>query len=245
MSRAVQLAGLALLALAGCIPLEQFRTESTDLASVPTSPFPPSVTQNVKRAKLNYTPAEQDLCWRVDAVGRKLVASNPLCVVKPAFFSTIGAPDPEIFHPDFTIIYITAGLVQKCTTEAELAAVLASELGKMVSEREAAISREARVADPPLPIALPISGQGNPLAADPTHYIEMAKYEKEHPRSHKKIVPPPDPHLVAQSLLENAGFQKSDLDAVAPLLRTAEQNYTLERQYKGMIGPGAASWQAP
>jgi hypothetical protein len=225
--------------LAGCVPLDQFRTESSDLAQVATSPFPPSPAQLVKRAKLNYTPAADELSMRVDAVGRKLVASNPLSVVKPLFVPIGGAPDPEVFHVDPTMVYVTDGLVNACHSEADLAAVLASELGKMVSEREATISRAARVADAPLPIALPIGSQGSPLAADPSRVYELAKYEQAHPKStRKKVVPPPDPRVVARTILENAGFQQADLDAVAPILRTAERNCTLERQFKGTIGPG-------
>jgi hypothetical protein len=244
MARSVRLAVPALLTLCGCLPLEQFRSESTDLAEVPTSPFPPSAAQTVKRARLNYTPASPDMGMRVDAVGRKLVAANPLSVVKPTF-ATIGAPAPEIFHVDPTIVYVTEGLVKQCNSEAELAAVLASEMGKMVSEREASISRAARVAEAPLPIALPIGSQGDALASDPSRIYELAKYEQEHPKSaRKKIVPPPDPRLVAQGLLENAGFRTSDLDAVAPVLRSAEQNSALERQFKGVMAPGGASWQS-
>jgi len=244
MSRSVRLMGFALLAVSGRIPLDQFRTESTEFAQVPTSPFPPSVTQSVKLARLNYTPAAQDLSWRVDAVGRKLVAANPLSAVKPVF-ATIGAPSPEIFHVGQTIVYVTEGLVKQCHSEAELAAVLANELGKMVSEREAGLSRAARVAAASEPIAVPIGNPTETVSGDPGRVFELARYEQEHPRSaRKKMLPPPDPRLVAVTMLENAGFAKSDLDAAAPVLQLAEQNFTLERQLKSVMVPGGPSWQS-
>jgi hypothetical protein len=245
MSRALRWAGIALVAISGCVPLDAFRQDS-DLAQVPTSPFPPSVVQTVKRSNLNTPPAKEDIAWRVDAVGRKLIAANPQAGLQPRF-GTIGVAEPEIFHADQTIVYVTEGLVRQCRSEAELAAVLASELGKMVSEREAIALRETRMAEPRLPIALPIGTPGNATSADPSYFVEIAKFEKEHPKSaRKQPLPAPDPQLIARTLLQQSGFQKTDLDAVAPILRNAERNCTLERQFKGMIVPTdpGVSWRA-
>ena len=243
MSRAVPLAGLALLALGGCMTLDPAARDSA-MPQVPASPFPASVVQTVKRAKLNYTPADQVMGMRVDAVGRKLLTANADVGLRPRF-ATIGSAAPEIFHPDQSIVYITEGLVRQCRTEAELAAVLASELGRMVSEREAATARATRLQEPGPPLHLPIGGQGNPVGADPTYFVEIAKYEKEHPKAARnRFLPPPDPHRVSAGLLERAGFQKADLDTVAPLLRGAEKNCTLERQFKGIVGAEpAAAWR--
>jgi hypothetical protein len=235
MSRAIRLAGLALLALSGCVPL-QLHPDS-DLAQVPTSPFAPSVVQTVKRAKMNYAPAAQEIGWRVDAVGRKLLAANAAAGLHP-LFATIGAPDPEIFHPDLSIVYVTEALVRQCRSESELAAVLASELGKMVSEREAATSRATRLAVAEPPMHLPIGSQGNPLAADPTYFVEIAKFEQEHPKSARnRVLAPPDPRAIARTILDRAGFQPADLDSARPLLQAAERNCTLERQFKGIVSP--------
>src|SRR5271165_322592 len=102
MSRAVGRAGLALISLTGCLP----PFTEPEFGQVPTSPFPPSVTQTVKRANtLNYAPADPDLGWRVDAVGRKLLAANPQTRLTP-LFAAIGAPTPEIFHVDQTVVYV-------------------------------------------------------------------------------------------------------------------------------------------
>jgi hypothetical protein len=238
MSRAMRLLGPAILALGGCVPLEAFRT-SSDLAQVPTDPSPASVVQTVKRPNLNFTPAEQIIGMRVDAIGRKLLAANPQAGVK--LFAAIGAPAPEIFHADQTVVYVTEGLVRQCKSEADLAALLAMELGRMISEHEAAASRDARVAEARPPIPLPIGGSGNADSADPAYVGEMAKFEQAHPRSARnKIVPPPDPRLIAGTILEKAGYHKADLDAVAPILRNAERNCTLERQFKGITDPGIA-----
>jgi hypothetical protein len=241
MSRGMRVVGLAWLCLSGCESLDWFHTP-TDLAQVATSPFPPSVTQTVQRARPNYAAADESIGMCVDAVGRRLLAANPQIGLKPAF-GIIGAPTAEIFHPDANAIYVTEGLVKQCRSEADLAAVLASELGKMISEREAGANRKSRV-EPLPPIELPIGSQGQPLAADPSHYVEMARFEQAHPRSARnKPIPPPDPHLIAGNLLEQAGFQKSDLDGVASILRAADQNCTFERQFKGIITtPDGRTW---
>jgi hypothetical protein len=238
----MRLAGLAVVALGGCLPLDPFRTES-EFAQVPTSPFAPSVVQTVKRANPNFAPATSDVGLRVDAVSRKLLAANAQTGLKP-MFATVGSPAPEMFHPDQSMVYVTEGLVRQCKSEAELAAVLAFELGRMVSEREAAASRDARTTEPRLPMPLPIGNQGDSYAADPSYYFEMARFEKEHPRSARtKILPPPDPRLIAGTLLEQAGYHKTDLDAVTPILRSAEKNFILERQYKGISDSGT-TWRA-
>src|SRR5205814_3578198 len=90
---------------------------------------------------------------RVDALGRMLLAANPKIDAKP-MFQTVGVAEPEIFHAGTTRIVITQGLVDLCQvgddkTDAELAAVLCFELGKMVAEREAVAPLNKRPA--PLP----------------------------------------------------------------------------------------------
>jgi hypothetical protein len=241
MSRALRLAGLALLTLGGCQPLEPLRHES-DFAQVPTSPFPPSVTQTVKRVRFDFTPASQAANMRVDEAGRKLLAANPQAVLK-ARFTVIGAAEAEIFHID-QVVYITEGLVQRCPGESELTAVLASELGKIVAQREAGVAGAARAVVPPPPEPMPVGSMGASFAADPGYYFAMAKYEQEHPRkARNKAVPPPDPHAVARVLLANASLLESNLDAVAAILHDAEQHQTLRCQFEGVTAPDGTAWR--
>jgi hypothetical protein len=71
---------------------------------------------------------------RVDQVGRELLAANPFLGVDPTFH-TVAHPDPAIGHPDFGGVVVTEGLVNRCKTDAELMAVLATELGQMSAEK--------------------------------------------------------------------------------------------------------------
>src|SRR4051812_40533163 len=141
MSRTLPALGLALVLLGGCLPLDLFK-DGPALDQVPSEPFPAPAAAT-RRAKVNYAPAAQDAAMRVDAAGRKLLAANESLGVQP-LFATIGASDPEVFHLDGSMIYVTEGLVRQCRSDAELSAVLALELGRLVGEREANTRREVR-----------------------------------------------------------------------------------------------------
>jgi hypothetical protein len=212
MTRFCRFSAVFLTVLAGCLPLQTNLTES-DLAQVPTSPIPPPVVQTALRAPLNTTPASQETAWRVDAVGRKLVEANPQIGLKPRFVAT-SSPDAEIVHRDLATVYVSEGLVRKCQSEAELATLLAGELGRMVRERESITPRETRAPERRPPIALPIGSPGDAWGADPAYFMELAKYEKENPRAaKKKPLPAPDPEHVARLILDRAGITPAEFGA--------------------------------
>ena len=221
MIRSYRPAALAMLVLGGCAPI-QINPNEPDLPQVPTSPFPAPVVQTALRPAINTTPATPDIAWRVDAVGRKLTESNPEIGLNPRLFAT-GSPYAEISHRDLSTVYISEGLVRACQNETELASVLASELGRMVAERDRNVPRETRAPEPRLPIALPIGSPGNAWAADPAYFMEIAKYDREHPRSaQRKSLPPPDPGHVAGIILERAGFGRADLEAAPNIDRPTQ-----------------------
>lgn len=215
---------IVVLLASGCVPTEPGTTQ------VGFNPFgnPPPPPQ---QRTVNYSPAPSEMCERVDFVGRTLLAANPIGL-KP-YFATIGSPSVEIFHVDTSVVYVTAGLVNKCASEADLAAVLSLELGKMVAEREAMTPRQTRQPDVLPPIHMPIGNDRYPGNTDLTHLAEQGKHELAHPRKPRRL-PPPDPAVLARTYLEKAGYPKEQLDVVAPLLRTAEQNVDLERQFRGI-----------
>src|SRR5262249_46184611 len=115
----------------GCV----FDEPKTPVVSSPTfmggAPVPPGLP--VSRA--NYPAAPLESAARVDTVGMQLLAANKEIGLQPQF-RTIGAPQPEIFHYGTSNVLITDGLVKQCATDGQLAAVLARELAKMVTERE-------------------------------------------------------------------------------------------------------------
>ncbi len=91
-------------------------------------------------------------------------------------------------------------------------------------------------------MSVPIGGGGNSREADPTRYIEMAMFEQQHPKTQHKPSPV-NPQLVARSILEKAGFQRTDLDAAMPILDNAQRNSVLSNQFNGPAKQG--DWKAP
>lgn len=219
----------ALLAV-GCLPESFGRTDKVE--RVPTNPFSgggPSSTESMKQ--VNYAPAPAELSQRVDFIGRKLIAANPQIAMRPCF-ATAGSPNPEIFHQGTNTLWITAGMVQQCKTEPQLAAVMSYELGRMVSEREAKASPTSRNPDGLPPPEVPIGQAANMSGQDMTHQAELGRHDRANPRA-RRGWPAPDPNLLARMYLEKAGYPKTELDGVQLLLQSAERNYILEKQMKG------------
>jgi hypothetical protein len=236
MSRPAPLLGVLLIALAGCLPFET--NPAGEFAQVPSNPFPPPAPP-VTRARMNAPAASQDVAMRVEVVGRKLLTDDSQAGIRPVF-ATIGLPQPEIFHVNSNLVYITEGLVNQCKSEGQIAAVLASEVARIVAERESVARREVREPERRPPPALSVGGGGNAYAADPIRHVELARFEQQNPKTPRRL-PPPDPHKLAVALLEKAGYQKADLDAVTPILNAAQRNDAIERQFKGL--PVQGSWR--
>jgi hypothetical protein len=220
---------IATAALGGCVPWSM-TGESTAL--VPNNPFG-AQAQPTAQSRSSFAPGSKELSLRVEAVGRKLLTDNPQIGLRP-LFASIGAPNPEVFHVDERIIYLTDGLTKQCKTDSELAAILSIELGKMVAEREVRASRNARNPERLPPIQAPVGGAAQGVAPDLTAVAELAKFEKANPRI-QAALPRPNPIHLARTYMDKAGYQVSDLESVEPFLQAAERNVTFERLYNGAL----------
>jgi hypothetical protein len=179
-----------------------------------------------------YAPATEETGKRVGLIGEKLLAANRQTSIHPVF-QTIGASQPEVFHRDTTAVYVTEGMVRECKTDGQLAAVLALELGKMISEREALARPASRMRDRWSPMEVRV---GNDVGgafgpADGTHLAELAKAQRNAGAADAPP-PPPSPELLARCYLCKAGYSSGDLSDVTPLLKKAEGNFALEKQLK-------------
>jgi hypothetical protein len=210
------------LGLTGCLP------DQGKLPLVRSDPFNSQPHYQDKSPKLPKGSREQAI--RVDKVGQDLVRANEQSGLHPMFM-TIGQPQSEVFHQGTAQVFITEALTRKCKTEGELAAVLALEMGKMVAEREIHAGPGVHHPDREPPTETPIGHDsgGTFGAADGTHLAELAKFEKENPRTRAPFTPP-DPAVLARGYLEKAGFSAKDLETVAPYLKEARGSMTLERQ---------------
>jgi hypothetical protein len=228
------------LRLRCCVPLLLLSAGCLDEPStsqlVPANTFgnPPPTLPAVEVA---HAPATEAAAKRVLSVGPPLVEANKLGI-KPVFI-TAGGPQVEVFHRGTASITITEGLVNKCETDNELKAVLAVELGKMISEREAQASLKVRRVERTPPMAVPIGSNVNGIngPADMTRMAELAEYEFDRQRRDEPPPPPPDPKALARLYLMRANVPASELDVVEPLLHAARQNGSLERQMNAPAQP--------
>jgi hypothetical protein len=149
---------------------------------------------------------------RVDELGQNILTLNTFPGINP-LFHTVGVKELVLFHRGTGELFISEGLVEKCKTDEELAAVLCHEMGRMKAEKQAALRvgldrvgiREVGSTDNP----------AKPLAsADPA--IEVG-----------------DPDGLARQLMTGAGFDPTTLERVAPLVRDASKNFALRTQMAG------------
>jgi hypothetical protein len=217
---------LPLLSAAGC-----FADSPQKLVSA--NPFG-TTTPKGAPTRTMYAPAIEATAKRVGLLGEKILAANRQTNVHP-LFQTVGSSQPEVFHRDASAIYVTEGLVRECKSDGQLAAVLALELGRMVSEREALARPASRMPDRWVPMEVRV---GNDIggafgAPDGTHLAELAKADRQRGgAANVPPPPPPSPEVLARCYLCKAGYSADDLSDVTPLLRKAEGNFAVEKQFK-------------
>ncbi len=197
------------------------------------------VGQNWEKVKTPGTPkipaALIETTERVELLGRRIIAQNVFTGLEPAFVA-FGIPETVLFHRGTEAIFISEGLVKKCKTEAELAAVLCSELGQMMAEKRGVRrngSDRDTIPDSALPGGVTVAG-GTP--ADLGHEAEIAFRERRQPRSARTEAPDSAAKL-SRDLLKGAGFDPAELDRVEPLLRQDERAKTLRKQMSNSAAP--------
>lgn len=168
---------------------------------------------------------------RVDTLGRKIIGQNTFTGIEP-MFHTLGVPEAVLFHRGTEELFVSEGLVAKCKTDAELAAVLCAELGHMMAEKRGARRVGAdrdTFPDSALPGVGTVAGGSQ---VDPGRAAEVAFRERREAKN-----PPAVDHgeaaKHARDLLKGAGFDPADLDRVEPLLRQSDRGAALRKQMSG------------
>lgn len=188
-----------------------------------------------------YPQASLPIAERVDTVGRKIIAQNTFTGIEPTFWA-VGIPESLLFHKGPEELYISEGLVKQCKTDAELAALLCSELGQMMAEKRAA-RRIGAERDSIPEIGLPGSGAvmsagGTP--ADAGRAAERAYQEKQ--AKQRQSAPVEDAGQLARDLMRGAGYDPAELERVAPLLKQSDRGNKLQKQMVGSA-PAPPRWQ--
>lgn len=204
--------GLAALVLgAGCVS-----DGATALNGVPLqTPDPAAIA-----------PASLHTAERVQALGQRIVAQNPFTGLQP-LFHTLGIRESVLFHRGPDELFISEGLADRCGSEEQLAAVLCSELGRMILEK-----RSARAHGVALESVKEVVGP-SPLDTGEVVSAEV--------KSLPATSPPGTADGHAQDLLRGAGFEGAELARVSDLLAGVNRRFTLGRQ---IAGPAPApKWQ--
>jgi hypothetical protein len=197
---------------------------------VPTSPFGTPVTSTaLMKPDANAPPATTEASRNVARVGLKVACANPGLGLRPLFITIGGDAQPfELFHSGESSIFITETLARQCKTEGELAALLATEMGRIVAERAALHVGDARDLGPPPAVNIGNDYGGSFGAADGTRMMELAKYERKRALAREQAAPPA-PEALARAYLEHAGYTSADVDNVSGLLRSADAHRSLEK----------------
>lgn len=225
-------AGVALLLSTGC-------TRDGDLSLRKSLGFgddaPPGAVK--MPAPKTLPPGSLEVAERVELVGRKVVADNTFTGIEPLFM-TIGVKEPVLFHRGTEQLIISEGLVEKCKSDAELAALLCAEMGQMVAEKRAA-KQVGRGDVDPIPDASHGGSStfpGGGAAFDAGRQAELAYHERKHPRGASSATA--DAQGVARELLQGAGYSPAELDRVEPLLKqTADHGEKFRKQLGGSAPP--------
>jgi hypothetical protein len=213
-----------------CAPLGCL-DQQTSTSLVPEGSFA-GVNQPVTAKHVAFAKVTGEIATHVNEVGQKVLLANPQIGIKP-LIHVFGDEKPEVFHRGTSEIGITVGLAKACKTDAELAAVIAQELGKIISEREARLAQRNQKFErqPPVNMTVGNDNRGFNGDVDMTRMAELARFEKDRRQVDEPPPPPPDPKALARLYLINAGFAASELDTVDPLLGAAAQNGSLEKQF--------------
>jgi hypothetical protein len=214
-------------------------------AALATGCLDPEIERSVRRV---FSPAEIPQtreaplaeAARVDQVGRQILAANPFCA-SDVGFQAVGADVPAIFHRDPFNVFVTDKLVNQCKSDAELAAVLCSELGAMVAER-----RNATRMGIPEPIydvpTVNNSMEAGGIPPDQLRLAELGMLEKRIPKKSAERLKDEvtDPRKIAVDLYKSAGYDEKDYDRAEPIMRAVSKDSPIVRQLNGP--PLLPSW---
>jgi hypothetical protein len=219
---------VVLLASGGCL-WEDLKSDFNRFGS--TKNVPVATPDNLPKGAI-------EAATRVDSVGSRILAANKDIGIRPAFLS-FGVPDLSLFHQGTMKLCISEGLVSRCKTDDELAAVLCAELGKMVAEAQ--VQRTVGRTDRDPSLAPRASGDvvGSGSGPDMTRQAELGYWEKQNPRPRGgDVFSGKNPGDLSRQYLNSLNIDPNLLVKVDPLLRLAEANPKYEKSING--SPGGA-----
>lgn len=160
---------------------------------------------------------------RVHAIGAKLVSSNPKEFARQPVFFTAGIQEPMLFSQKDGQIVISEGLVNRCASDDELAALLCVELGKLSAGQR---REQTRIEDlPPAPrLTSDVVGSGS--APDMTRMAEEGYMNKRPAATGRRPVDAvrADTATLSRNYLKKAGYDPECAGKIEPWIKEAEEN---------------------
>ena len=187
-----------------------------------------------KKGKVSV--ASVQLAERVENLGRRIIAQNTFTGLDPLFM-TINPSETVLFHRGTEQLWISEKLVKMCHSDAELAALLCAELGRMMAEKRLA----QRVGRDKESIPDVASATGSAAEVLQTGTIASRELPTGPAGGDVGRGQSTDPSTLARDLLRGVGYDPAELDKVAPLLKLSEGGETIRKQIVGS-GP-VPTWE--
>jgi predicted Zn-dependent protease len=183
----------------------------------------PTTGKPVKTPNTPKLPADHlETSERVSMLGQRIVTQNPFTGLEPNFFM-LDVPEVVLFHRGTADVFISKGLIKQCQNDDQLAAVLCSELGQMVAEKRG-LRKTGNDKDSIPASALPGGTLAGGTAVDLGRDAEAAFRERSQKKEAASVA------KLSRELLTGAGFDASELEKVAPLLKQSERSAVIRKQ---------------
>jgi hypothetical protein len=168
---------------------------------------------------------------RLDRVGRQILSTNPFLASAPAF-GFVGTNDPELYHQNAEAIFCSEGLIAKCQSDDELAAVLCVELARITAESRNLVRLGMAEPDTTLP---------GPKADPDPEQADLGDARvvgaSSEPAKRLASIPQTDVKALAAEWHRNAGYKPESFAKADALLALADGNAVTGKQ---LGGTGAA-----
>lgn len=200
--------------ITGCETLRLFSPRDPDLIAKPGQ----------------ISPRDLRAAARLDAVGRQILATNPLLPTAPAF-CFVGSAGKELFHQNAEAVFVSEGLITACATDDELAALLCTEVARIAVEYR----NLARLGLPEPDTTLP--GARNPDDEEPELGGAQSVGQGNDFKKKAKLLPSSSATDFAKELHRNAGYQPESFGKISSLLSEADKTHSIAKQFSGPANP--------
>src|SRR5262245_34206975 len=185
-------------------------------------PASPGMTQTPV-AGASVSDATVHMAARLSNVGQTLLTASPFAGITPNFF-VMSTSEVSVAHPDAFGVFVSEGMMAKCRSDDDLAAVVALELGAMITEKRN-LDRLG-LADP---AAAFISGDDpavSPIQDPNAKVVSTAKATKAYGSAAV-------PEEIAKELITAAGYRADALARMEPIVRRARDSVDPSRAIGG------------